>query len=130
MLDVDRFKSINDNYGHDVGDSVIVQLGHYIAERFKGGEITGRFGGDEFILFIKNTDDTEAARNIAASIVSGVAESVKLPDDGAKVRISIGIALYKGQEKNYSELFKKADVALYQAKGSADKRYCLYESAT
>lgn len=70
ILDVDRFKVINDTYGHDVGDSVIVQLGQFLRERFTGDEIVGRFGGDEFILFIKNTDDTEAACHIANDIVN------------------------------------------------------------
>ena len=126
MLDVDRFKAINDSYGHDVGDSVIVQLGHFLGGRFTGDEIVGRFGGDEFILFIKDTDDTEAACRIAADIVSGVSESVVLPDRKQKLSISIGIAPYTGSEKNYSELFKKADIALYQAKASPENRFCVY----
>lgn len=127
VLDVDRFKSINDTYGHDVGDSVIVQLGRYLGAGFTGDEITGRFGGDEFILFIRNTDDTEAARRIAGDIVAGVSESVALPDEEQKISISVGIAVYRGQEKNYSELFKKADVALYQAKADPDTRFRVFE---
>ena len=126
ILDVDRFKSINDTYGHDAGDSVIVQLGRFLASRFTGDEITGRFGGDEFILFIKNTDDTDAACRIAGDIVAGASERVALPDEKQKLSISIGIAAYKGDEKNYSELFKKADMALYQAKGSPSSRFCVY----
>ena len=126
IMDVDRFKSINDTYGHDVGDSVIVQLGHFLAARFTDDEITGRFGGDEFILFIRNTDDTDTACRIADAIVAGVAESVELPDQKQKLSISIGIALYDGQEKNYSELFKKADIALYKAKASRENRFCVY----
>lgn len=126
ILDIDRFKAINDTYGHDVGDSVIVQLGRFLAESFPGDEITGRFGGDEFILFVKNTDDTDTARRIACGVVAGVSESVKLPDENEKLSISIGIAQYNGNEKNYSELFKKADVALYKAKSSSDDRICIY----
>ena len=126
ILDVDRFKSINDTYGHDVGDSVIIQLGRFLADRFTGDEITGRFGGDEFILFIKNSDDTDTARNIAGDIVTKVSDGVKLPDENEKLSISIGIAPYNGTEKNYSELFKKADVALYKAKGSPTNRFCVF----
>lgn len=126
IMDVDRFKSINDTYGHDVGDSVIVQLGRFLAEGFKGDEIVGRFGGDEFILFVKNTDDTDTARSIAEDAVAGIARSIRLPDDKVKLSVSIGVALYHGEEKNYSELFKKADVALYNAKHSTKERYCVY----
>ena len=127
MLDVDRFKAINDTYGHDVGDSVIVQLGRCLADRFTGDEITGRFGGDEFILFIKNTDDTEAACRIAGEIIAAVAGSVTLPDKNRRVRISAGIAVYHGIETNYSELFKKADLALYQAKADPSSSFRVFE---
>ena len=126
ILDIDRFKSINDTYGHDVGDSVIIQLGRFLAGRFTGDEITGRFGGDEFILFVRDTDDTDLARLIARDVIAGVSENVKLPDEKEKLSISVGIAAYNGTEKNYSELFKKADVALYKAKAGADESFCVY----
>jgi diguanylate cyclase (GGDEF)-like protein len=119
ILDVDRFKFVNDTYGHDVGDQVIIQLGHFLDGKFtQQKEIVGRFGGDEFIVFIKDTDDPDTARQIADDLVSGASESVVLPDERQKISISIGIAMFHGQEKNYSELFKKADTALYKAKAT------------
>ena len=128
ILDVDRFKSINDTYGHDVGDHVIIQLGRFLGGKFtRDDEITGRFGGDEFIVFIKDTDDPDTARGIASDIVTGVSKSVTLPDKAKTVSISIGIALYHGHEKNYSELFKKADTALYQAKADSQNRYYVFQ---
>ena len=128
VLDVDRFKSINDTWGHDTGDRVITQLGAFLARRFTGGEITGRFGGDEFIVFIKNSDDLDAARRIAEDIVTGVPENVALPDPEKKISISIGIAVCSGLEKSYSEIFNKADAALYRAKADPANRYCISES--
>lgn len=125
MLDVDRFKSINDTYGHDVGDDVIIQIGRYLSGRFTHGEIVGRFGGDEFIVFVRDTDDPEFARDTADSIISGVSENVGLPDKDRKVSVSIGIAVYHGLEKNYSEIFKIADIAMYKAKADPEKRYCI-----
>lgn len=121
MLDVDRFKSINDTYGHDAGDDVIRQIGRYLTNRFTGDEIVGRFGGDEFIVFLRNTDDPELARKTAESIIAGIPENVKLPE--REVGVSVGIYIYHGEEKNYSEIFKKADTAMYQAKGDPEKRY-------
>ena len=126
VLDIDRFKSINDNYGHDIGDSVITQLGHLLAGKFTSDEIVGRFGGDEFIIFIKNIDDVDIAVQTAEDIVLHVSENVKLPNKNERLSISIGIAIYNGREKNYSELFKKADNALYQAKADLKKRFCVY----
>ena len=127
IMDIDKFKSVNDDYGHDVGDSVIIQFAGFLLKRFTGDEITGRFGGDEFILFIKNTNDEDTAYKIADEIVKNISEVVKLPDKDKKVSTSIGIAAYKGVEKNYSEIFKKADIALYKAKADKEKRFCIFE---
>ena len=59
VLDIDRFKAINDTYGHDIGDKVIEQMGAFLGKIFINNEITGRFGGDEFIVFIKNNDNMD-----------------------------------------------------------------------
>jgi diguanylate cyclase (GGDEF)-like protein len=126
MMDVDRFKAINDTYGHDVGDDVIRQLGRFLGKKFTHGEIVGRFGGDEFIVFIRNDDDPDTACRIAGEIVQGVSENVVLSNNGQKISLSIGISIYHGSEKNYSEIFKKADIALYEAKADPDNRYRLY----
>lgn len=127
MLDIDHFKNINDTWGHDIGDSVIVQLGNFLAEKVPGSEILGRFGGDEFILVVKNTDDEEVAKKLAQEIVSGASENITIGKTDQKVSLSIGIAIYRGEEKNYSELFKKADIALYKAKADPDNRFYIYE---
>ena len=127
IMDVDRFKAINDTYGHDVGDSVITQIGDYLGGRFTGDEIVGRFGGDEFIVFVKGTDDPDTAGRIAGELIAGVAESVSLPDKQQKLCVSIGAAVYHGEEKNYSEIFKKADVALYKSKSDSEKKFCIAE---
>ena len=127
LMDVDKFKSINDTYGHDIGDEVISQLGGFLESRLTGNEIVGRFGGDEFVAFIRGTDDLELACGTADDIIRGVRETVKLPDQDRKVSISIGIAIYHGQEKNYSEIFKKADIALYQSKADPERRYLVYK---
>ena len=127
MMDVDKFKSINDTYGLDAGDDVIVQLGTYLGRRFAGEEIVGRFGGDEFIVFLRNTDDRENAAGIAADMIAGASEHVAMPESGQRVSISVGIAVYNGDEKDYSEIFKKADTALYRSKADPEHRFCIYE---
>ena len=127
VLDVDRFKSINDTFGHDVGDSVIEQLGAVLRKMFTDSEIVGRFGGDEFVIFRKDTNDRDTAFRIAADILAGASEGVALPETGQRVGASIGIALYSGAETGYSELFKKADTALYRAKNDPESSVCVYE---
>ena len=129
LLDIDRFKSINDTYGHDVGDSVISRFGRFLAGMFTGGEIVGRFGGDEFIIFFRDADDPEKARRTAEEIIRGAAENVRLPDGKEGICISIGIAVCDGSEKNYSEVFKKADTAMYRSKADPDNMIHIYGSS-
>ena len=127
ILDVDRFKSINDTYGHDVGDSVIRQLGAYLGSSFTGNEIVGRFGGDEFIVFVKGTNSPDRARSTALDLIAGVSEHVSLPEEGRRISVSIGVAIYNGVETNYSDIFKKADLAMYRAKNDPVNRFCIFE---
>ena len=126
LLDIDYFKKINDTYGHDFGDEVIRQLGKYLGKLFTNGEIVGRFGGDEFLIFIKDADSKELAENIAKVIVSDTKDNIKLPNKDQFFSVSIGIAIYHGVEKNYSEIFKKADVALYKTKNDKTTHYSVY----
>ena len=126
LLDIDRFKSINDTYGHDVGDRVIREFGAVLRDIFTHGEIVGRFGGDEFIVFIKDTDDTLTAENAAHRIIDDAAERIRLPNREWRFRVSIGIAAYHGAETNYSEVFKKADIAMYRAKADRSAQFSFY----
>ena len=126
LLDIDHFKDINDTYGHDVGDIVLSQLGFFLEDMFKEDEIVGRFGGDEFIIFVKNTNDEEKAKSIAEAIYNGAGDFISFPDQDKPVKVSIGIALYHGEEKNYSEIFKKADIALYKTKAHRENKYSFY----
>lgn len=127
VLDIDRFKTINDTLGHDIGDSVIAQLGSFLGKTFTNDEITGRFGGDEFIIFIKNNTDLAYVKSTAEKVIEGAAQNISIPDNQQAISVSIGIAIYSGQESNYSDLFKKADIAMYKAKASSAKRYCIYD---
>ena len=77
-------------------------------------------------MFIRDTDDPDLAHRIAEEMIKGTSENVALPNPDRKVSISIGIAIYHGVEKNYSEIFKKADTALYQSKADPDNRCYVY----
>ena len=127
VLDINYFKQINDKYGHDVGDQILDKLGIYFKNKFVNDEIVGRFGGDEFIIFIKNTDDIEYAEKVALEVCQEVEKTIKLPDEKESITISIGIAIYQGHEKHYSDIFKKADVALYKTKDNRSIKYSIYK---
>ena len=129
ILDINYFKTINDTYGHDVGDVVLKDLGIYLKKKFHNKEIVGRFGGDEFVIFLKNMDDVNEAIKIASEIVDETSEQIKLPSEEVKFSVGVGVAIYQGKEKNYSELFKKADIALYKTKANRKKHYAIYQEA-
>jgi len=126
MCDVDKFKSINDTYGHDVGDDVLKQVGEYLSNKFSKTHIIGRFGGDEFIVFVEGEDDLALATRLAREITADIEKYIKTPDINRHVNMTIGVAIYHGEEKYYSEIFKKADIALYDAKNSQKSGFLIY----
>ncbi|MBO4541140.1 MAG: GGDEF domain-containing protein [Bacilli bacterium] len=126
LLDIDLFKGINDTYGHDVGDIVLADLGRLLSSMFVHGEIVGRFGGDEFIVFLKGLDDREKAKEIAREIVFAAAKSLAYPGQKEPISVSVGIAIYHGSLSSYSEIFKKADIAMYQAKAGQSEHISLF----
>lgn len=116
MLDLDNFKIINDTFGHLYGDAVLSMTAGCIKSSVDEDDIVGRFGGDEFFVFITNSDyDTvmEKARNINKTILS----MRKNISDDNDISCSIGVA-HGGEDDTYEKLFRMADIALYKSKNS------------
>ena len=114
MLDIDYFKNVNDTYGHDVGDYVLKELCSTIKNMIRKTDIFGRWGGEEFLLILPNTNKDEAIS--IATKIRNIIENHKF-DYIPQVTISIGVSVYN--EKSRKEIFlKKVDDALYKAKSS------------
>ena len=116
LIDVDRFKNINDQYGHSVGDAILVALADHLWRNLRSSDLRGRIGGEEFGVFLFGTDSLQLD-TIGARICSGFVfydDSVPTP---IKVTVSIG-ASYSAMSPNILELYKRCDEALYQAKNS------------
>ena len=125
MIDVDNFKSVNDTYGHVIGDRVLAELGRVFRTSFRGTDVAGRVGGDEFMLFIPELATREAAEALARRIKDQVTKTfVGSPVEG-KITISIGAALFPEHGQSFEELYRAADKALYTVKrnGKADFRF-------
>lgn len=113
MLDIDHFKTINDQFGHDAGDQVLRQLGQMLRQSGRQTDSIARFGGEEFILLLPDTD-RQAAICLAERLRKQV-QSIQI--GGQRLTISLGIStLHAGQAASFAWLFKQADLALYQAK--------------
>ena len=119
MIDIDKFKSINDTYGHDVGDKVIRLLAQTINKMIDKDSIFGRLGGEEFAIFChkKNKNIIKEKLEIIRSAVEKL-EVLSDEGDSIKFTISSGISKYKNSFSNIDQFLKEADNALYEAKGT------------
>lgn len=127
MVDVDKFKSVNDTYGHQVGDRVLREIGQVFGTVLRETDFVGRLGGEEFAVFLPETDVPRAV-DVAERLRKAV-EQLSLPLEGGKllnVTVSIGLAPFSGSVANIDVPLADADKALYEAKRSGRNRVCQY----
>jgi diguanylate cyclase (GGDEF)-like protein len=117
FIDLDNFKQINDNLGHEVGDRVLTTIADRFAGTVRRGDIVGRFGGDEFLVLCEQVPLVEPLVEIAARLVKVVAEPVFL-DGGSAIVVSgsVGVAVATSPEMTAEDLVRDADAAMYRAK--------------
>lgn len=125
ILDVDDFKSVNDNYGHAVGDKVLKNLSDLFKNHFRQTDIVGRIGGDEFIILI---EDEHIAESRIQSLLKKVNE-LKIEElQDFKLSISVGMAFAPNNGTTFMELYRHADHALYQTKRTGKNNYKIYKN--
>ena len=124
LLDIDRFKSVNDTWGHPAGDCVIRELANVMRSLLRKQDVCGRLGGEEFVLILPETD-LPGARIIAERLRTTVQESAVVVADGGdaiEVTVSIGIATMKPGDASFEAVLGRADKAVYQAKAEGRNR--------
>jgi len=126
MADLDRFKKINDTYGHDAGDRALKTISVFLQKNIRDVDAIARYGGEEFVMLIPDADK-EAAYCLAQRLRAGLAK-VKL-EDLPPITISLGIATYPSDSTDIEELIKKADAAMYEAKQKGRNRVVKYSKA-
>jgi diguanylate cyclase (GGDEF)-like protein len=119
MLDLDRFKEVNDSLGHHAGDQLLVQVGVRLGERLRVGDLLVRLGGDEFAVLLEGADHGQAEA-VAGKLRAALAEPFALGDMAVHSTVSVGIALFPDHGTDLSTLLRKADIAMYKAKASGD----------
>lgn len=128
ILDLDRFKEINDTYGHPVGDSLLAEAARKIRASFRESDVVGRFGGDEFCIFLTGVRSRADLEHIAEKLCCSF--STLLPQQGAAaLSCSVGIACCEGKRKSFEQLYQEADIALYRAKAAGRAGFAFYTEA-
>ena len=120
MIDIDNFKVLNDTLGHVTGDDALIYFADEIKNNFRQKDLIGRVGGDEFIVFMPDTDQELAARNKAEQLLSRLKNWHR-----AELSASIGIARYPQDGSTYEDLYESADAAMYQVKQRGKNGYHL-----
>lgn len=123
VIDIDNFKTINDTRGHTIGDQILLAFTAELNKNFRETDIVGRAGGDEFVVLMKNVQSVAMICDKLQRLTSSFKKYGIDNGFPGRLSTSIGVALYNKDGKNYEELFKKADAALYEAKRNGKDQY-------
>lgn len=125
FLDIDGFKQVNDHFGHDVGDLLLKEIGMRLLDCVRIEDTVSRFAGDEFIVFLPNTDKTSVLK-IAERIIKEINKPFAFNDNRILTSTSVGIALFPEHGKEAKTLIKNADTAMYKAKLQGKNTYDIF----
>ena len=126
FVDLDKFKHINDSYGHHLGDVLLKQVAKRLQSGVRESDIVGRLSGDEFIIVLDNCEDVHDVVKVLQKIKDGFQEEFILEEVRQSVKLSIGISMYPDDGVNVNELLKNADTAMLKAKEEGRDNYKFY----
>jgi diguanylate cyclase (GGDEF)-like protein len=123
FIDLDGFKNVNDTFGHDVGDQLLVQVATRLRGCVRASDMVGRLGGDEFVLLLTDDPQAEHAEQIANKVIAALGGAYDIPSANPVLGASIGIALYPTHATSADQLLIAADTAMYLAKRAGGNRH-------
>lgn len=128
LIDVDRFKKINDGFGHDAGDKVLIELSNRIIEWNRIGAILCRLGGDEFAIMMIGIYTRKNIQEYCNELIHCCYEPISIGDSVINMSVSVGIALYSEESNNRKTIMKHADIAMYRAKSQGYNKCQFYNA--
>lgn len=126
FIDLDRFKQINDSYGHEVGDTVLELAAKRLSGVLRETDTVARLGGDEFVVVAQGLRGLDDAEGLARKIIEVFEPRFEIPDHELRITPSVGVSLYPLDESDADGLLRHADAAMYQAKQSGPGQYRIY----
>jgi diguanylate cyclase (GGDEF)-like protein len=129
FIDLDRFKSVNDALGHDIGDSVLKLIAERLRNNVRIGDFTGRWGGDEFVVCLEDFGEAANAAAAAQKLLLVLSERYEIGSSEVYATPSIGIALYPESGETAEQMVRAADIAMYEAKKRGGGRFQYYSTA-
>jgi diguanylate cyclase (GGDEF)-like protein/PAS domain S-box-containing protein len=128
-LDLDGFKLINDNFGHDAGDQVLVEIARRIKETIREGDTVARLGGDEFVVLLLGLQAADECVGSLNRLLKAVSAAMLVNGKSVSISASIGVSLYPGDEQDADMLLRHADRAMYTAKHQGKNGYHFFDRA-
>ncbi len=128
LFDVDHFKSINDTYGHDAGDALLIEIAARLRAQTRAGDLAVRLGGDEFVVLMPGLILPQAVAARVAGMQKALAAPVQLGGRCLQITTSAGVTMFPEHGTEPEQLLKTADLAMYQAKRGGRARWCYFES--
>ena len=129
MIDLDRFKAVNDTLGHPVGDRLLGRVSERLSQLMSANELCGRLGGDEFAVVVRDATDTTAVEKLAKSIIQTLSRPYEVDQHTLYIGASVGLATGPRDGRTAEMLIRSADLALYRAKDNGRGVYQCYEPA-
>ena len=123
FIDLDGFKNINDNYGHDVGDELLIEVATRLAGCVRESDTVVRFGGDEFVLLLTGLHNHDESAYVAEKVLKVIQQPIELSAVSATIGCSIGVAMYPEDGESDNDLLKVADSLMYKVKASGKNNY-------
>jgi diguanylate cyclase (GGDEF)-like protein/PAS domain S-box-containing protein len=127
MIDLDRFKAVNDSLGHQIGDLMLAQVSHRLEELASDNEMCGRLGGDEFAVVIRDASNRNAVAAFADKIIKALSQPYDVENHKLYIGASVGSAMGPRDGTTVEALMRNADLALYRAKDAGGGEHCVYE---
>lgn len=128
FLDIDRFKMINDSFGHPVGDELLMAVSLRLMNCIRAEDTISRFGGDEFVILLPNTPGLNNAITVANRIHEEIKQSFHLTTQDLTISVSIGIALSQSNYELAEDIIRDADIAMYRAKSMGRAQYAIFDT--